>query len=80
MRRLRNRSSRKSSWTRKLGVVGEKYSVLAYVTNVFDHDEVQSAQGYGDPFIATPVALPVLADTTDPADPRQFGRRVNFRF
>lgn len=48
--------------------------------NVFDNDKVQSAQSYGDPFIASPVAPPVLAYTTYPADPRQFGVRVNFRF
>ncbi len=64
----------------QIGFAAEKYSVLLYVTNLLDNNKVQSAQSYGDPFIAFPVSPPVLAYTTYPADPRQVGVRLNYRF
>ena len=67
-----------TSCVAQLGVDNEKYCVLAYVTNVFNNDKVQSAQSYGDPSIASPVAPPVLADTTFPADPKQVRRACEF--
>jgi outer membrane receptor protein involved in Fe transport len=64
----------------QIGFENDSYSVLLYATNLFDYDKPTSAQTYGDPFIALPVAPPVLAYTTYPADPRQVGLRVGFRF
>jgi outer membrane receptor protein involved in Fe transport len=64
----------------QLGVENERYSALLYVTNALDYDDATSAQSYGDPFIASPTAPPVLAYTTYPADPRQYGIRLNFKF
>jgi outer membrane receptor protein involved in Fe transport len=64
----------------RLGFDNDKYNVLLYVTNLFDYDKPVSAQSYGDPFIALPIAPPVLAYTTYPADPRQFGLRVGIKF
>ena len=64
----------------QVGMDSGDYSVTLYVTNLLDQDKVGSAQSYGDPFIAFPVAPPVLAYTTYPSDPRQVGLRVNFRF
>ncbi len=63
-----------------IGLDSGDYSVSLYVTNLLDYDKPTSSQSYGDPFIAFPVAPPVLAYTTYPADPRQVGLRVNFRF
>lgn len=56
------------------------YGVTVYVSNLLDQDKVTSAQTYGDPYIAFPVAPPVLAYTTYPSDPRQVGLRVNYKF
>jgi outer membrane receptor protein involved in Fe transport len=64
----------------QLGVDNGKYGVLGYVTNVFDQDKPTSAQTYGDPFIALPIAPPVLAYTAYAADPRQYGVRLTYRF
>jgi iron complex outermembrane recepter protein len=64
----------------QVGVENERYGALLYVTNVLDYDKAVSAQSYGDPYIALPVAPPVLAYTTYPADPRQYGLRVTFKF
>ena len=64
----------------QIGFEAQKYSVLLYVTNLLDNDKAQSAQSFGDPFIASPVSPPVLAYTTYPADPRQVGLRLNYRF
>ncbi len=64
----------------RLGFDNDKYNVLLYATNLFDYDKPVSAQSYGDPFIALPIAPPVLAYTTYPADPRQFGLRVGIKF
>lgn len=58
----------------------DNYAVTLYVTNLLDQDKVTSAQSYGDPFIAFPVSPPVLAYTTYPSDPRQFGLRLNYKF
>jgi len=58
----------------------DRYGITLYVTNLLDQDKVSSAQSYGDPFIAFPVSPPVLAYTTYPSDPRQFGVRVNYKF
>jgi outer membrane receptor protein involved in Fe transport len=58
----------------------DNYAVTVYVTNLLDQDKVTSAQSYGDPFIAFPVSPPVLAYTTYPSDPRQFGLRLNYKF
>jgi len=63
-----------------LGVSTEKFSALLYVNNLFDDDTVRSSQTYGDPFIASPVAPPVLAYTIYPADPRQVGLRLGYKF
>ena len=64
----------------RLGFNNDKYNVLLYVTNLFDYDKPVSAQSYGDPFIAFPTAPPVLAYTTYPADPRQYGLRLAIKF
>ncbi len=64
----------------QVGVANEKYSALLYVTNLLDFDKPISAQSYGDPFIALPLAPPVLAYTTYPADPRQVGLRLGIKF
>lgn len=64
----------------QIGVSNEKYSILAYVDNVFDDDKVKSAQSYGDNFISFPTFPPILAYTTYPADPRQIGVRLGFKF
>ena len=64
----------------QIGFEAQKYSVLLYVTNLLDNDKAQSAQSFGDPFIAFPVSPPVLAYTTYPADPRQVGLRLSYRF
>jgi len=64
----------------QLGAENDRYSVLLYVNNLFDFDKPTSAQSFGDPFIAAPIAPPVLAYTTYPADPRQVGLRVGFKF
>ncbi|MCU0758477.1 MAG: TonB-dependent receptor [Steroidobacteraceae bacterium] len=71
------------AWTNvdaQVGFENESFGVTLYVTNLLDFDKPVSAQTYGDPFIASPVAPPVLAYTTFPADPRQFGVRATFRF
>lgn len=64
----------------QLGIANERYTASLYVTNLFDFDGATSAQSYGDPYIAFPVAPPVLAYTTYPADPRQFGARIAYKF
>jgi outer membrane receptor protein involved in Fe transport len=64
----------------QVGLETDKYTVTFYATNLLDFDDPTSAQTYGDPFIASPVAPPVLAYTTYPADPRQFGIRASIRF
>lgn len=64
----------------QLGVDNGKYGVLAYVSNALDQSKPTSAQTYGDPFIALPIAPPVLAYTGYAADPRQYGVRMSYRF
>jgi iron complex outermembrane receptor protein len=64
----------------QIGFENDKYTVTLYGTNLFDYDKPTSAQSYGDPFIAAPLAPPVLAYTTYPADPRQFGLRATIKF
>jgi outer membrane receptor protein involved in Fe transport len=64
----------------QIGFQSEKYTVTLYGTNLFDYDKPVSAQSYGDPFIGLPIAPPVLAYTTYPADPRQLGLRASIRF
>ncbi len=64
----------------QIGLETEKYGVTLYATNLFDYNKPTSAQTYGDPFIALPVAPPVLAYTTYPADPRQIGVRATIKF
>jgi outer membrane receptor protein involved in Fe transport len=64
----------------QVSLESEKYTVTLYGTNLFGYDKPISAQTYGDPFIALPVAPPVLAYTTYPADPRQVGVRASIRF
>ena len=64
----------------QIGLETEKYTVTLYGTNLLDYDKPTSAQSYGDPFIGLPLAPPVLAYTTYPADPRQFGVRASIKF
>ena len=64
----------------QIGLETEKYTFTLYATNLLDFDDPTSAQTYGDPFIGLPVAPPVLAYTTYPADPRQFGIRASIKF
>jgi iron complex outermembrane recepter protein len=64
----------------QIGLETDKYTVTLYGTNLLDFDKPTSAQSYGDPFIQAPLAPPVLAYTTYPADPRQFGIRASIRF
>jgi len=64
----------------RLGVQNQTYSILGYVDNLFDDRKPKSAQTYGDPFIALPVAPPVLAYTTYAADKRQMGIRFGAKF
>ncbi len=63
-----------------VGAQNEVYSVVAYVTNLFNQDKPTSAQTYGDPFIASPIAPPVLAYTTYAADKRQIGLKLGAKF
>jgi hypothetical protein len=64
----------------QVGISNDKYTVVAYANNLFDFTGAISAQSYGDPYIAFPVAPPVLAYTTYPADPRQIGIRLGMKF
>ncbi len=64
----------------QVGMSNDKYTAALYITNLLDYDKAVSAQSYGDPYIAFPVAPPVLAYTTYPADPRQIGVRVGVKF
>ena len=64
----------------QIGFDNDKYGVTLYVTNLLDYDKPTSAQTYGDPFIGLPIAPPVLAYTTYPADPRQYGLRATIKF
>ena len=64
----------------QVGISNDKYTVVAYANNLFDFTGATSAQSYGDPYIAFPVAPPVLAYTTYPADPRQIGIRLGMKF
>jgi outer membrane receptor protein involved in Fe transport len=64
----------------QIGAQNDTYSVLAYVTNLLDNKKPTSAQTYGDPFIALPIAPPVLAYTTYAADKQQFGLRLGAKF
>ncbi|MFM8517901.1 MAG: TonB-dependent receptor domain-containing protein [Nevskiaceae bacterium] len=64
----------------QVGMSNDKYTVVAYANNLFDFTGAISAQSYGDPYIAFPVAPPVLAYTTYPADPRQIGVRLGMKF
>jgi len=64
----------------QIGVQSDGYTILGYITNLFDDRTPTSAQTYGDPFIALPIAPPVLAYTTYAADKRQMGVRLTAKF
>lgn len=64
----------------RVGVENDRFSILAYVDNLFNDDKIKSAQSYGDPFIAPPFAPPVLAYTTYAPDKRQIGVRLGYKF
>jgi iron complex outermembrane recepter protein len=72
----------KSHWNvdAQIGVQSDGYTILGYVTNLFDNRNPTSAQTYGDPFIAPPAAPPILAYTTYAADKRQMGVRLTAKF
>ncbi len=71
-----------SNWNvdAQIGAENGAYTVLAYVTNLFDNRKPVSAQTYGDPFIVPPDTAPVLAYATYAADKRQMGIRFGAKF
>ena len=64
-----------------IGVQSDTYTILGYVSNLFDNRNPTSAQTYGDPFISAAIgAPPILAYTTYAGDKRQMGIRIGAKF